>query len=705
MRFSRLFTRVLRISVLSLAGLMLALGIITPQPSQAQGLTLYSVANNDDLLRVIDPSSGATLSSVTITFAGDTVDGATGLARNPVTDELFALLKLASAVGVERQLVILDPTTGVATDVGDTGDGFAAITFDSSGTLFAVTGDGANTDPESLFTLDTTDATPTLVGALGNGDDGETIAFNPVDGLIYHTSGIGILNDPNGRIFESIDTATSPLTITSITLTTDVNEEMTALTHWAGNLFLVADRSNATLSMISTKGFARPMVGSPASIDGQMDHRSKGLAFLGSPPTCPPLGNLYGAAHQRQDGPSLLYQIDPATGNPTLVGPIGFERVSAMDFVGDATNATFGGTLFATGERQDFTDENVLLTIDPCTGLGTEVAPTNILAVTNEVEPGMSMRSSDGTLFAVFEFQDVLGTIDTTTGLAAVIGPIFAGGRGHGLAFSGNETLFHADDTQLSTLDPGTGLATPVMDFIFVAPADLNPRFNALDFQLDTGILFGSLNDGSGGAPENHLATIDTTTADITFIGQTQDGLDALAFRPPDFDVSGPATATVSRGGSTTLTVTVRPLFGAWADEVTLTCASSNTGASCSFDTPMVTPDNASVDVTLTVNAANLAMMGPISFNWRQWAPLYALLLAGLSGLVLLWIVRFVPAGRRRKLVLYPALMVVFAAGLAGCGDDAVVPPAGPAAINFDVDITATADQVVRSTTVQVTAN
>ena len=482
MRFSPLFARFLRISVLSLAGLMLALGILTPQPSQAQGLTLYSVSSFDDLLRVIDPFSGATLSSVPITFAGDIVDGATGLARNPLTDQLFALLKLQSAGGgpgqpAPRELVILDPTTGVATDVGDTGDAFAGITFDSNGTLFAVTGDGANTDPESLFTLNSTDATPTLVGALGNGGFGENIAFNPVDGLIYHASGDGVLNDPNGRIFESIDTGTSPLTITSITFTTDVNQEMTALVHWAENLFLVADRSNSTLSMISTDGFVRPMVGSPDPLDGQMDHRSKGLAFLGSPPSCPPLGNLYGAAHQRRDGPSLLYQIDvgptgTGTGMSTLVGPIGFERVSAMDFVGDPTNATFGGTLFATGERQDFTDENVLLTIDPCTGLGTEVAPTNILAVGNDVEAGMSMRSSDRMMFAAIEFQDVLGTIDTTTGLAAVIGPIFAGGVGHGLAFSGNETLFHADQTQLSTLDPGTGLATPVMDFIFVAPAD-----------------------------------------------------------------------------------------------------------------------------------------------------------------------------------------------------------------------------------------
>ena len=51
MRFSPICTRFLRISVLSLAGLILALGIFTPQRSQAQGLTLYSVAQGDDQLR------------------------------------------------------------------------------------------------------------------------------------------------------------------------------------------------------------------------------------------------------------------------------------------------------------------------------------------------------------------------------------------------------------------------------------------------------------------------------------------------------------------------------------------------------------------------------------------------------------------------------------------------------------------------------
>jgi hypothetical protein len=57
-------------------------------------------------------------------------------------------------------------------------------------TLYGVTGDGGSA-PETLYTLSQTDASRTFVRAFGNGDDGEAIAFNPDDGLLYHASGSG----------------------------------------------------------------------------------------------------------------------------------------------------------------------------------------------------------------------------------------------------------------------------------------------------------------------------------------------------------------------------------------------------------------------------------------------------------------------------------------------------------------------------------
>ena len=56
---------------------------------------LYSISRDDDLLRVIDPSTGGTISSVQITLAGKIVSFGNGLATHPVTGQLFGLLTLA----------------------------------------------------------------------------------------------------------------------------------------------------------------------------------------------------------------------------------------------------------------------------------------------------------------------------------------------------------------------------------------------------------------------------------------------------------------------------------------------------------------------------------------------------------------------------------------------------------------------------------
>ena len=236
-------------------------------PAHAQSI-LYSVSRDDDLLRVINPSTGSTISSVAITLAGRGVSFANGLATHPVTGEIFALLKLDGQTG--RQLVKINPITGVATSIGDTGDQFAGLAFNSSGTLFAVIGDKKNTaggglPPETLFILNTVNAAPTQVVVLGRGNDGEAIGFNPNDGLLYHASG----NDTGGdgcapfdpstcvEIFESVNPNT--LGVTNIPLSgayvplTESYSEVAALTHLSGNTLLLTD-IDQNLYQITTSG-------------------------------------------------------------------------------------------------------------------------------------------------------------------------------------------------------------------------------------------------------------------------------------------------------------------------------------------------------------------------------------------------------------------------------------------------------------------
>ena len=250
------------------------------------GRALYSISRDDDLLRLVNPSTGSTISSVAITLTGKGVSFGNGLATHPVTGQLFALLKLDGQTG--RQLVTINPTTGVATSIGDTGDQFAGLAFNSSGTLFAVIGDkknsaGGGLPPETLFILNTSNAAPTQVLVLGRGNDGEAIGFNPNDGLIYHASG----NDTGGdgcapfdplvcvEIFESVNPNT--LAVTNIARSgdyvplTDTYSEVSALTHLSGNILLLTD-IDQNLYKITTSGVV--------TFVGGMDHVAQGLAFV-----------------------------------------------------------------------------------------------------------------------------------------------------------------------------------------------------------------------------------------------------------------------------------------------------------------------------------------------------------------------------------------------------------------------------------------
>lgn len=158
---------------------------------------------------VFDRTTGSSAFAGTLTISGDTVTGCVGAALHPTTREIYAIIKTTAGAS-NRRLATVNRSTGVCTLVGPLGDQFASISFTSAGVLYGVTGDGATT-PETLYTINTATAAPTLVTALGNGADGEVIAFNSNDGLMYHSSGNGTI------VFETINLGT--LAITNIPVT------------------------------------------------------------------------------------------------------------------------------------------------------------------------------------------------------------------------------------------------------------------------------------------------------------------------------------------------------------------------------------------------------------------------------------------------------------------------------------------------------
>ena len=215
---------------------------------------LYSIGPRDGYLRVVDETTGWSISelSIPITLEGEDVSGGNGLATNPLTGELWAILETYG--GEEgRLLATIDPVTGVATLVGNTGDKFAGLAFDASGVLYGVTGDGANV-PASLFTLSLEDGSATFVTELGNGSGGEAIAFHDRSELLYHASGGW---EPYvDQVLETVDLDT--LAVTPVPLSGFNYGQIHALTYdgvgllGAGEVFEICGYGGAITSSLSS---------------------------------------------------------------------------------------------------------------------------------------------------------------------------------------------------------------------------------------------------------------------------------------------------------------------------------------------------------------------------------------------------------------------------------------------------------------------
>lgn len=287
-----------------------------PMPAGAQG-TLLSISSDPSsdpvtgaaltFLRRLDPATGQTLSSVAITMVNPPpplapndptntfVLTGNGLAAHPQTGQLFAVLTVASEffaddplLKLKRHLATLDPGTGRATLIGDTGK-LAGLAFTTGGALGAgvllgVMGDGASGAfcppqpqcvPRTLYQLALTDAHATRLKDFGTTGAGEAIAFDPVDLRVYHASGSG---SGDTRVFESIDLAALAGPTTPIPLSGfaegNPGDEITALT-FAQGVFFAADVGQNFLT-ITPAGVVTNL--------GTLDHKSKGLVFLAGPP-------------------------------------------------------------------------------------------------------------------------------------------------------------------------------------------------------------------------------------------------------------------------------------------------------------------------------------------------------------------------------------------------------------------------------------
>jgi hypothetical protein len=583
--------------------------------SPGNTLPLYMVHHNDNNIDTLDPLTGQALTTVAITLAGEPVTGGFwGLDQQPVTGTLFAIWK-------RTELVTINPTTGAMVDIGPIGHNVGGITFATVGgttKLYMVTGNSDATNPDTLFTLNTSTGAATLVLAFPAGNNlGETIAFNPFDGLLYRAFGSGVVNEE--QFLNSINPTT--LAVTNIPYSGDSFNQATSLTHWAGNFLLMAGH-DSNLYLVTSGGNVTNV-----SLLNAGSGDTKGLVFTGAPAPCSPLALLYGAANSSSGETSFLYSINPTTGADALIGPIGFGRFGGIRF-----NAT--GTLFGTGHLPNTTNDTTsLLNINTCTGLGTVIGTTQDLEeIDFETVADISIRQSDGALFATLtgEGGNGLATINTTTGVPTAVATFPSATAGSGIAFSSTGTLFYAAGASLDTVNTTNGSLTTVASFGFPEGVTA-PEITAMDFQPGTGTLFGAFSANfilekapSGGivkqgAPptqfESGLVTIDPVAGTLTPIGETEPGMNSIAFSPAVVLPPASITATGGTPQSTPigtqfgmqLQATVKDSNSNPVAGVTVTFTAPSTGASAIFPGGNTAVTSASGVASVTASANSTA--------------------------------------------------------------------------------------------------
>jgi hypothetical protein len=208
------------------------------------------------------------------------------------------------------RLWLIDVANQSETLIGDTGfDRLGGIAFDSSGTLYGVS--GASSVQGTLMTIDPTNGTPTVIGLLSDPNAA-------VDGLRFNSQGVlygGSFNNTKGvGQLLTIDPSDGTV-LTSVTLVGSGNSFCPGIAFNSKDV-LYGSRGNSTgrtedLDLIDqVTGVLTPI--------GPMEAVISDIVFA-------PDGTLYGSSPTGD-----LYSIDPVTGTKTLLFNTGIAQLSGL---------------------------------------------------------------------------------------------------------------------------------------------------------------------------------------------------------------------------------------------------------------------------------------------------------------------------------------------------------------------------------------
>lgn len=274
---------------------------------------------------------------------------------------------------------------------------------------------------------------------------------------------------------------------------------------------------------------------------------------------------LYGADGEGGNPNTLLYLLDPETGNIlTAIGPIQDGTDSEINYpvTGLAFDPTTGLLYATTGDDIDSDRSEKLIRIDPMTGLATLIGPVVSIVDEGEGESTVSHTmgdiafAPDGTLYGWSECgcEDDLYTIDLTTGVATLtsdsgldesVGSAleFAPRPAENSNYNGienintNSTLYSAnegDDGNLYVLNATSGEVDALIPF--ANPLEPWESYPLGAFTADqNGVLFASrLSTGLEPEDDADLVVVDPNTGVLISMGENADmnGMEALAFGP-----------------------------------------------------------------------------------------------------------------------------------------------------------------------------
>jgi hypothetical protein len=174
------------------------------------GSTLYSIeeltlaqSGTPPKLYTLNSDTGATLTSIPLSLStGEGVEGARGVATEPGSNQLWALLIVSSEANTFRRLVTINPNNGIATQIAKIPGNFMDMMFDAAGTLYAITDNRPapgvpSVNPARIYTVNKTNGATTefldvsagAVAGQPNFRESETIGAGFSSDLIYHLSG------------------------------------------------------------------------------------------------------------------------------------------------------------------------------------------------------------------------------------------------------------------------------------------------------------------------------------------------------------------------------------------------------------------------------------------------------------------------------------------------------------------------------------